>query len=104
MYIYNLPWSVRADLVALLNQDGTWERLAGDRMGYGHLDIARFQQRMYKPGESPADALLTDWGQKNHTVDELYRLLHQLGELCTIWHVHWELCNNMDMQFQDCTK
>ena len=40
MYIYNLPWSVRADLVALLNQDGTWERLAGDRMGYGHLDIA----------------------------------------------------------------
>ena len=36
---------------------------------------------MHKAGTSPADALLTDWGQKNHTVDELYRLLHQLGEL-----------------------
>ena len=43
MYVYNLPYTVRADLVALLNQDRTWERLAGTCMGYNHIDIARFQ-------------------------------------------------------------
>jgi hypothetical protein len=80
MYIYNLPYEVRADLVVLLNQDRIWARMAGQCMGYDSLAIARFNEKLTKPGESPADAMLTDWGQKNHTVDELYKHLHQLGE------------------------
>ena len=92
MYVYNLPWAVRDDLVTLLNQDRTWERLAGTCMGYGHIDIARFQERVHKSGTSPADALLTDWGQKNHTVDELYRFLHQLGE-SACQKQHHRICN-----------
>lgn len=28
--------------------------------------------------QSPTDALLTDWGQKNHTIDELFILLSRM--------------------------
>ena len=34
--------------------------------------------RRQSPTYSPTDALLTDWGQKNHTIDELFILLSRM--------------------------
>jgi len=78
-YIYQLQWGIRADLVATLNDGEAWRELAGRRLGYGQLDIQRFSEARYKPGGSPADALLTHWGQRNGTAEELFKHLHALG-------------------------
>lgn len=79
MFIYKLPYPVWAKLVLSLNENDAWKDLAGHRLEYDHLDIQRFREARYKEGNSPADALLTSWGQRNGTVEELFRHLHALG-------------------------
>jgi len=78
-YVYQLPWGVRADLVATLNAGEIWRDLAGRRLGYGHLDLQRFSEARYKPGSSPAEAMLLHWGQRNGTAEELFKHLHAMG-------------------------
>ena len=78
-FVYNLPFKVKSDLAASLNAGEAWKDLAGSRLGYGSLDIQRFSEARYKPASSPAEALLTTWGQRNGTAEELFKHLHALG-------------------------
>ena len=78
MYIYNLPYNVRSDLVASLSIADAWKELAGQCLNYDNLTLQKFVNAQYKPGTCPADALLTHWGQRNHTCDELFMHLYSL--------------------------
>ncbi len=80
MYVYDLPYGVKENLVALLDFDRTWMRLATTCLGYSHIDVAKFEQARYKnTGDTPAAAMISNYGMKNKTVGELYKALHQLG-------------------------
>lgn len=79
MYIYKLPYGPRKAVVDSLNMGDSWRDLGGLHLGYSHTDLERFRRALYSPGDSPADALLTHWGQKNHTVLELFKHLHSMG-------------------------
>ncbi len=77
-FVYDLPYGVRSDLVASLDAGDAWRDLAGRRLGYDHLQIQRFSDARHKSGTSPADALLTHWGQRNGMVEELFKHLHAM--------------------------
>ncbi len=79
VFIYDLPYGVRSDLVTSLDAGDAWRELAGARLRYDSLKVQRFSDARHKSGTSPADALLVDWGQRNHTADELFKHLHALG-------------------------
>ena len=42
------------------------------------IDMDKFRRAGFRQGESPADALLLSWGQKNHSVAELFKLLFKM--------------------------
>lgn len=77
-----MPYDVRRRLVDSLDcGNGSWRELAGRQLNYSYEDLERFQRAVYRPGDSPADALLTHWGQKNHTVNELFKHLYAMNLL-----------------------
>ena len=78
MFIHKLPYDVRKKLVDTLDAGDFWRDLGGRRLNYGYEDLNRFRQAVYRPGDSPADAMLTHWGQRNHTVTELFKHLYSL--------------------------
>ncbi len=78
-FVYDLPYGVRSDLVASLDEGDSWRELAGQRLGYSNLELHRFSDSRYKAGSSPSEALLTHWGQRNGTVEELFKHLHALA-------------------------
>jgi interleukin-1 receptor-associated kinase 1 len=51
-------------------------------MGYSGSELSEFGRAVYR-GASPTDALLTSWGNQNHTILELFtlfgKLLHYRG-------------------------
>jgi len=47
-------------------------------MGYSNSELGEFSRAVYR-GASPTDALLTSWGNQNHTVLELFTLLGKLS-------------------------
>jgi hypothetical protein len=81
MYIYQLPFKPRQNVVDILNSGESWRNLGGIHMGYTHVELDKFALYVHKPGASPADAMLSHWGTKNPTVIELFLLLRDMGHL-----------------------
>ena len=75
-----MPFKERQELVDILNSADTWRNLGGYYMNYSPIQLDKFAMQIHKPGGSPADALLSFWGQRNHTVLELWNLLR-----CVLW-------------------
>jgi hypothetical protein len=50
-------------------------------LGYNVIQLDQFASYGQKVGQSNAEAMLTHWGTKNHTVVELFILLRQMGHL-----------------------
>ncbi|XP_014212383.1 serine/threonine-protein kinase pelle [Copidosoma floridanum] len=72
-FIYELPYSVRADLCNILNYNERWKELAGVYMEY---DVSTIQN--VRKEKNPTDELLTLWGHFNHTILELFILLSRM--------------------------
>ncbi|ERL92890.1 serine/threonine-protein kinase pelle [Dendroctonus ponderosae] len=77
MYIYHLPYEERRKLCQLLDQGSKWEQL-GKHMNFDDLTIAGLKTEVFRR-QSPANELLTMWGQLNHTVLELFILLNRIS-------------------------
>lgn len=75
MYIHKMPFRQRQELVDILNSGDAWRDLGGYYMNYSTVDLDKFAMQVHKPGGSPADAMLSTWGQRNHTVLQLWTLL-----------------------------
>ena len=78
MYIYQLPYTPRKNLVDALNLGDSWRDLGGKFLGYSPIELESFARSCYLPGHSPADAMLTHWGQKNYSVVELFKYLYKM--------------------------
>ena len=63
----------------ILNCGNAWRDLGGHHLGFSQTDIEKFSRAVYTPGGSPADAMLTHWGTKNHTVLQLFKHLRKMG-------------------------
>jgi len=74
-YIHKMPFRQRQELVDILNSGDAWRDLGGYYMNYSTVDLDKFAMQVHKPGGSPADAMLSHWGQRNHTVLQLWKLL-----------------------------
>jgi hypothetical protein len=75
VYIHKMPFRQRQKLVNILNSGDAWRNLGGYYMNYSTVDLDNFAMQIQRPGGSPADAMLSTWGQLNHTVLELWNLL-----------------------------
>lgn len=73
-FIHEIPLSVYRILCAQLDQNERWRYLARE-IGYDKSVIDQFRQSV-----SPASMLLSKWNNGNHTVAELFMLLHRLNE------------------------
>lgn len=81
VYIYKMPYKERQEVVNILNIGDAWRDLGGRHMGYSVVELEKFAMEGNKPGSSPADALLTHWGTRNHTVVQLYKHLRDMSHL-----------------------
>eukprot|EP00095_Tigriopus_kingsejongensis_P002451 snap_masked-scaffold380_size190731-processed-gene-0.26 protein:Tk02451 transcript:snap_masked-scaffold380_size190731-processed-gene-0.26-mRNA-1 annotation:"low quality protein: serine threonine-protein kinase pelle-like" len=79
MFLYDLPYSARRALINLLNPNDNWEELGGVSWRIPAHTLSQFSQCRYRPGESPAQALLVYGDNRNKTVLELYQDLFALG-------------------------
>ena len=70
-----MPYKEFQDVVDILNSSDTWRELGGSYMGYSLHALDKFAMAVHRPQGSPADAMLTHWGTKNHTVLQLFKLL-----------------------------
>ena len=71
IYIHKMPCREREKLCVILNSGDTWRTL-GRYMNYSDVDLNQFGMQVHRPG---ADAIISSWGQLNHTVLELWNLL-----------------------------
>lgn len=76
MYIYNLPLQERSELCTILDLNHKWEELGG-RMGFNPMTMSEIRLENDR-GRSPTDRLLSLWGQRNHTVLQLFIRLHEM--------------------------
>ncbi|XP_059351028.1 serine/threonine-protein kinase pelle-like isoform X2 [Daphnia carinata] len=72
-YIYQLPYIPQRDLALILDDNNQWKEL-GDFMQYNVTRLNEFGRNL----QSPTLAMFSDWGQKNHTVVELFVLLSKM--------------------------
>ncbi|XP_034941995.1 pelle-like serine/threonine-protein kinase pik-1 [Chelonus insularis] len=72
-YIYDLPFRERTELCNILNQNSTWEQLAGIWMKYDVSTIYNLRKE-----RNPTDELLSMWSIHNHTILELFILLSKM--------------------------
>ncbi|XP_057665414.1 uncharacterized protein LOC130899476 [Diorhabda carinulata] len=79
MYIYDLPYTDRDKLCQLMDKDNKWQELGGVHMKYDILTLEEIK-RISKGGSSPTSELLNIWGHQNHTVLELFVLLHRMKQ------------------------
>ena len=79
IYIHKMPFKQRQDLVDILNCGNAWRDLGGYHLGYNNVELNKFSQALHCPGGSPADAMLTHWGTRNHTVLQLFKHLSKMG-------------------------
>jgi len=77
IYIYKMRYDVRMKLTDILDAGDFWRELGGRRLNYTPEELNRFRLAVYRDG-SPSDAMLTHWGQRNHTVTELFKHLYAL--------------------------
>ncbi|XP_054271243.1 serine/threonine-protein kinase pelle-like isoform X2 [Macrosteles quadrilineatus] len=73
IFVYELPYTVRTNFCRLLESQDKWEELGGEHMNFDY-DYLQYIRRK----SSPADELLTSWGNQNHTVNELFVLLSKM--------------------------
>ena len=78
-YIYKMPYKERQEIVNILNDGDSWRDLGGNHLKYSSVELSKFGMAVYKPCGSPADAMLTHWGQRNHTVLQLFKHLRDMG-------------------------
>ncbi|CAG9138570.1 unnamed protein product [Plutella xylostella] len=78
MKIYELPYDINKELCRLLDIDDDWKKLAGDHMQYYPFDIIDIEQEARRQVTSPTNQLFIRWGQLNHSVEELFVLLHRM--------------------------
>ncbi|TRY79309.1 hypothetical protein TCAL_06053 [Tigriopus californicus] len=78
MFLYDLPYVLQRALVDVLDQNDNWEELGGLIWQLQPSLLAKFSQARYRPGESPAKALMAFAGHNNKTVLEMYQDLHRL--------------------------
>jgi len=78
IYIHKMPFKERQELVDILNSGDAWRTLGGYHMKYNTVQLDKFAMQVHKPGGSPADAMLSYWGQRNHTVLQLWKLLREM--------------------------
>nr|CAG4636872.1 EOG090X03DI [Ceriodaphnia reticulata] len=71
-YIYDLPYLPQRDLALILDDNNQWKEL-GDSMQYNVTRLNEFGRTT-----SPTMAMFADWGQKNHTIAELFVLLSKM--------------------------
>ncbi|KAK7068444.1 Interleukin-1 receptor-associated kinase 1 [Halocaridina rubra] len=76
-YVYDLPYTERMDLCGILDTNNAWEELGGKYMGFSLEDRNKFRRAEYSD-RSPSDRMLQEWGQKNHTVIELFEYLFDM--------------------------
>lgn len=72
-YIYQLPYIPQRDLALILDDNNQWKEL-GDFMQYNVTRLNEFGRNL----QSPTLAMFSDWGQKNHTIVELFVLLSKM--------------------------
>ncbi|XP_046439837.1 serine/threonine-protein kinase pelle-like isoform X2 [Daphnia pulex] len=72
-YIYELPYIPQRDLANILDDNNQWKEL-GDFMQYNVTRLNEFGRNT----QSPTMAMFSDWGQKNHTIVELFVLLSKM--------------------------
>lgn len=77
MYIYDVPVQERQELCKILDLNKRWHELGGVYMGFDQMTLAHIENEILR-GQSPTDLLLTIWGSRNHTVLELFTLLHKM--------------------------
>ncbi|KAF4527340.1 hypothetical protein B566_EDAN001117 [Ephemera danica] len=68
-YVYDLPYPVHRELCRLLDQNDKWEELAGMYMKYNMQEISYLRRPQIR---SPTEELLSVYGQRNHTIYELF--------------------------------
>uniref|UniRef100_A0A7G3AXW8 non-specific serine/threonine protein kinase n=2 Tax=Lutzomyia longipalpis TaxID=7200 RepID=A0A7G3AXW8_LUTLO len=79
IYLYDMPTQERENLCRILDENDVWRNLALNHMGYTKTDLQEIKRQM-QHGNSPADELLTMWGDQNHTVTELFILLSRMQQ------------------------
>ncbi|XP_066156851.1 serine/threonine-protein kinase pelle [Euwallacea fornicatus] len=77
MYIHELPYDEKTQLCLLLDEDNKWE-LLGQRMKFNEITLSTIRKKVLK-GVSPSGELLTIWENFNHTINELFILMYQMG-------------------------
>lgn len=78
IYIYEMKYSKRYELNQILDVNEGWKRLA-ESLGKTALEVAKLDLEYRRPGGSPTDMLLTNWGHSNATVEMLVSHLLRAG-------------------------
>ena len=78
MYIYNIEYKHFQNLIDALNSGESWRDLGGRHLGFTHMELENFSRSCYRPEHSPAENMLVAWGRQNHTVETLFRHLHNM--------------------------
>lgn len=81
MYIHQMPYNERRQLCVILDRNELWVELGIKHMQYDEDTIEKLKRfiSMGPMGRSPSCELLHLWSHQNHTVDELFILLHRMG-------------------------
>ncbi|XP_055294850.1 serine/threonine-protein kinase pelle-like [Sitodiplosis mosellana] len=78
-YVRALPEDERINLCYHLDQNNAWEKVAR-QMGYTLNDIMEIMKMAQDKHISPAEQLLSVWGDANHTVTELFMILRSIDQ------------------------
>ncbi|KAG1670935.1 Serine/threonine-protein kinase pelle [Nymphon striatum] len=89
-YIYEIPFAERKQLCNILDADERWEELAGSYMAYDVITITLLKRK-----DSPTWELLDKWGQKNHTINDLFVILKNMGH----YHAMSVIKNLVDVKY-----
>ncbi|XP_031635930.1 serine/threonine-protein kinase pelle-like [Contarinia nasturtii] len=91
IYVYLIPQNDRMHICYHLDQNNVWEQAAIE-MGYATNDIIRVKKMAQDKRISPSEQLLSLWSDQNHTVTELFMVLHRMKQYeameCLKDHVH----------------
>lgn len=76
-YIYDIPYSDLRKVSLMLDINSQWKNLVTP-LGFSLSDLPRFERA---PCNSPSEQMLTEWGQQNHTINELFCMLAKVKQL-----------------------
>ncbi|CAH1783522.1 unnamed protein product, partial [Owenia fusiformis] len=94
IHVHEIPYDIRFELCRILDPNNNWKKIAG-KAGFSNDDIAVFALAIQRPGSSPSDEFLTNWGHRLPTISHFFNILvdlHLLREASLLKHLVPEKC------------